>query len=215
VGNGGFSGTSVSACARAAWGAPATSSGLALTTSYCEWNEATANGTSFAPNPSVGLPAAALERIVYIKGDEVTACPGAAGWNAPGGFGWLDEVSPCTATVTANGSIGGSSGVAVSQSCRTVLAATRASHAITYMPIYDGVSGNGSHVTYHTLGVAAFVITGYSLSGFSASSWLTGRDDCGGHGAKCLFGYFTAAVAPATGPLTSQSFGVSIVALSG
>jgi hypothetical protein len=214
AGNGQYDGVSVKTCARAGWGTPAVSTGLAFTTSLCEWSEATSAGTNFAPSP----PTAAYERSVYVKGGPSHSCPGVVGHNAPGNFGWLDDAGGCTAVITYNGSVGGDPG-ASAHNCDAALAAAATSHAVVYLPIYDTVSGNGSHTTYHMMGVAAFVITGYSLPGSSRASWLTGSNDCGSHGNsdKCLLGYYTKVLKPIGGTLsaTAPALGVSAVSLTG
>jgi Flp pilus assembly protein TadG len=217
AGNGSYSGSRVAACARAAWGAPLISTGLSVTISSCEWAANTANGTSFAVAPSQGLPPASMERTIYLHSTSgATTCPaGPSGWDAPGGFGWLTEPNgSCLSPIRANGTFSGSTGVSASASCQSALSTARASHQFAYVPVYDGVTGTGSGTTYHLLGIATFVITGYSLSSVSASSWLTGLSPC--HGSqRCLYGYFTQGLVRTSGTLTTNNLGASIVVLSG
>jgi Flp pilus assembly protein TadG len=217
AGNGSYSGSHVTACARAAWGAPLTSTGLSVTISSCEWAANTANGTSFAVAPAQGLPPASMERTIYLHSTSgATTCPaGPSGWDAPGGFGWLTEPNGgCLSPITANGTFRGSPGVSASGACKTALTAARASHQFAYLPVYDGVTGNGAGTTYHLLGMATFVITGYNLSSLSASSWLTGLSPCRGS-QRCLYGYFTQGLVHTSGTLATNNLGASIVTLSG
>jgi hypothetical protein len=211
-------GTSVGACSRVAWGAPRQATGMAVTFSTCEWDAVTGGGTTFWPSPSIGVPPPSAERIIYLKGAGGAAtCPaGPSGWDRPGGFGWLDDSSgTCSTTVDISGSFGGNTGNSVSQACREALAASRSGREVALIPIYDGVTGNGSHTTYHLAGFASFVLTGYRQSGFSAPSWLTGRHACSGS-QRCLYGYFTKGLVPTTGvTIDGPDLGVSVVNLVG
>jgi hypothetical protein len=215
--SGGDVGTSVGACARVAWGPPRRASGMAVTFSTCEWDALTDGGTTFWPSPPHGVPPQSAERVIYLKGATTTTCPaGPSGWDRPGGFGWLDDsTGTCTTTVEVDGSFGGNTGNSVSHPCRTALAALRAEHRLSLIPIYDGVTGNGSHTTYHLAGFASFVLTGYYQSGFRAPSWLSGRHLCSGS-QRCLYGYFTRGLVPTTGAeIGGPDLGVSVVNLVG
>ena len=57
------------------------------------------------------------------------------------------------------------------------------------------VTGTGTNGVYTLKGFAAFVVTGYSLPGFNAASWLTGITPCSGSD-KCLSGFFTHGLIP-------------------
>lgn len=219
LGNEGYDGSTVGACARAAWGPPASAGGLAVTISSCEWSASTGGGTSFAdppPYPPNPLPPGSVEQIIYLHNTTgATTCPaGPSGWDAPGGFGWLDDEGGCTATIEADGTYSGNTGVSVSGACKTAMHDAWADHRVIFMPVYDGVSGTGAGTTYHIKGMAAFVLTGYDLPGFSEKSWLTGEKLCKGSD-KCLYGYFTQALVPATGVIGGPDLGASIVALVG
>ncbi len=211
-------GTSVAACSRVAWGPPRRTSGMAVTFSTCEWNEATDGGATLWSSPSDGVPPGSAERVIYLKdGGSAATCPaGPSGWDRPGGFGWLDDsAGDCTTTVEVDGSFGGNTGNSVSGPCHTALSALRNEHRVTLIPIYDGVTGTGAHTTYHLAGFASFVLTGYYQSGFTAPSWLTARHLCSGND-RCLYGYFTRALVPTTGiAIGGPDLGVSVVNLVG
>jgi hypothetical protein len=218
-----YAGTQVCACARAAWGPPRVASGFAVTFSTCEWAELTADGTEYWPVPTSGLPPLEAERVVYLKGSgDESQCPaGPSGWDAPGGFGWLDDPygaddgEPCEVTVEVDGSFGGNTGNSVSKPCKSALTSVYDSHQPTFIPIYDGVRGQGAGATYHLAGFASFVVTGYHLSGFAARSWLSGGHLCSGN-QRCLYGYFTRGLVPTTGgDIGGPDLGVSIVNLVG
>ncbi len=207
-------GTSVGACSRVTWGAPRRATGVAVTFSLCEWEALTDGGVTFWPALSDGTPPVSAERVVHLKGSGADrTCPaGPSGWDRPGGFGWLDDgEGNCATTVDVDGNVGGNTGNSVSAACRTALAAQRAERRTALIPIYDTVTGTGATTTYHVVGFASFVLTGYHLSGFTAPSWLTGRHACGGS-ERCLYGYFIRALVPTTGiTIGGPDLGVSVV----
>ncbi|GGK81889.1 hypothetical protein Ppa06_48070 [Planomonospora parontospora subsp. parontospora] len=215
LGRGDYAGTRVRACARAAWGPPLRTRGLGVTVSLCEWNDATAGGTAFAPAPPQAAPAAA-ETVLRLH----TTSPGhcttrGSGGDTPGGFGWLDDADDdCSVLVETDGTYGGDPGVSASQACRSLLPRLRADGTVTYLPIFRGVAGTGQHTTYTIEGFAPFVVTGYALPGASEPSKLTGAQHCDGSD-KCLYGYFTRALIPAKGVIGGPDLGAVIVTLIG
>jgi hypothetical protein len=214
LGNSGYSGTTVHACARAAV-LPATGGGgLAATISLCEWQAMTDNGNNFAPAPPYPPnPTTSVEVNLQLHDGQSSAtnypCPTGygAGADLPGGFGWLDDpTSTCTTTVDTSGTYGASTGVAISGPCKTLLDAAITAHGVLYIPVYDHVlSGNGQNGAYQLSGFAAFVPTGYNLPGSGTPPkrqlWLTSQfcytplnltpQD------KCLSGFFTQGLVPA------------------
>ena len=86
------------------------------------------------------------------------------------------------------------------------------------VPIHDGILGKGGTKSdYHIAGLAPFVVTGYHLPGLTAESILTGNDPCTGD-EKCIYGYFTQALLPATGGEIGEpgsGFGATIITLIG
>ncbi|MFB9880783.1 pilus assembly protein TadG-related protein [Planobispora siamensis] len=210
-----YAGAEVRACARAAWGPPLRARGLGLTVSLCEWRQATAEGTAFAPAPPAAAPASA-EVALYLHTTTARHCTtrGSGGDN-PGGFGWLDDLDDsCSVMVEADGTYGGDPGVSASQECQEVLADLRGDGALTYLPIFRAVAGTGQNTVYTIEGFAPFVITGYALPGFSEASSLTGRRYCSGSD-KCVYGYFTRALIPVKGTIGGPDLGASIVTLIG
>jgi hypothetical protein len=207
-------GTSVAACARVAWGPPGRMQALGVTFSTCEWAQLTDDGTVFWP-VSDDVPARA-ERVVYLKSATTAPCEaGPSGWDAPGGFGFLDpdDKKGCYATVQADSTVGGSTGN--NKPCVDALADLRQQRRLTFIPIYETVRGNGQRMVYHLAGFASFVVTGYRLPGASASSWLTGRRPCGPP-RWCLSGYFTRHLLSTTGvPIGGPDLGVTVVNLVG
>jgi len=85
-----------------------------------------------------------------------------------------------------------------------------------YLPVYSAISGTGNNVSYTLLGFAAFVITGYRITGsFHANDWLNSANNCKGNN-FCIDGYFTQGLIPSTGGLGGgKGLGASIVKLTG
>ena len=189
-----YDGHGVLACARAAWGGPKAASTLPLTISFCEWEYATGGGVDFAPAPPA-VPDGSYERVLALKADgsDPIPCPGSpSGGDLPGGFGWLDD-NDCNIDVDVDGTFSADPGVSGS-TCDAVLETARTSGEPLLIPIFDVAEGTGSNGTYQMRGFAAFVVTGYDLPGFKATSTLTGRKKCSDSGSssdKCVFGYFT------------------------
>jgi Flp pilus assembly protein TadG len=218
VGNESYSGTNVKACAQAEWGPPATASTMAFTISACEWDKATNQGASFAPPPPYPpnpLPASSFDRVLKIHTtSSSTGCPTEpAGADAPGNFGWTDDTGNCSVTIS-NNSYGGDTGVSASQNCKTALQNDQANKTLIFIPVYTKVTGTGTNVVFTLKGFAAFVITGYHLSGFSVSDWLDPKNDCKGSD-FCINGYFTQGLIPSSGSVGGPNLGATIIVLSG
>jgi hypothetical protein len=203
----GYDGTTVGACSRVAWGSP--SSGLAYTISTCEWDEATNGGTDFAPPPPA-VPDVRYERVIYThQSQKALTCPaGPAGWDAPGGFGRLDDGVPedCQSPIAGDEYLG-SDGNNFPAACANALWSARANRTVLLVPVFDGSMRVGGEIRYHLAGFAAFVLTGYFMSPGgnpnapgNAVSTLTGQHYCSGQ-ERCLYGYFTAALVPGEGEI--------------
>ena len=223
LGNRGYAGTNVKACAQAEWGAPTSAQTIAFTISACSWYVYTNNGTTFAqppPYPPNTVPAPSYDHILFehgSQGSKTTGCPPyqPSGQDAPGNFGWTSDSGNCS-TFINNGSYGGSTGASASGDCKTVIQAAYNNKTVVYLPVYSAISGTGNNVTYTLLGFAAFVITGYHITGsFKAPDWLNSANDCKGNN-FCIDGYFTQGLIPSTGGLGGgKGLGASIVKLTG
>ena len=88
LGNSSYQGSTVRACAQAEWGAPSAATADALTLSACEWDQATQQGTSYAPAPpysSSALPAASFDEVLTLDpGNDVGCATEPAGAGRPG-----------------------------------------------------------------------------------------------------------------------------------
>jgi Flp pilus assembly protein TadG len=219
VGNSGYSGTNVKACAQAEWGPPKTASTIAFTISACEWDKATNQGATFAPPPPYPPntpPAPSFDQVLKLHTTSSgTGCPTEpAGADAPGNFGWTDDSGNCSVTIS-NSSYGGNTGTSASQDCQTALQNDQANRTLIFIPVYTKVTGNGTKATFSLKGFAAFVITGYHITGsFKASDWLNPKNDCKGSD-FCINGYFTQGLVPSSGSVGGPNLGASIIVLSG
>ncbi len=210
---GGYTGTAVRTCARAAWGPPANpGSSLAVTLSQCEWLAATNNGTSF-PDPP------ASDTVIYLHSTpDATPCrpAGPSGADLPGGFGWLDETAgSCRTRIAADGTYGANPGNNAPSGCTAVLGELRRSEQPALVPVYKATRGQGQKATYTLLGLAAFVVTGWREPGnTSQPSIRTGTHLCKGP-ERCLYGYFVRALVPAGGDVGGVDLGAHVVTLVG
>ncbi len=209
----GYEGSTVHACARAAWGTPGSATSLAITFSLCEWNALTGSGVTY--------PTAEFAISLHGRsGDSVGGCDskndGQSGLNLPGGFGWLDSTGSCTASTTVNQTVGGSTGTTMTAECETVLKADISAHTPVLIAVYDTPSGTGSHAYYHVVGYASMMLTGYFWSSSNKlASWLSNKNLCSGSD-RCLYGFFTKALVPADATIgTGTNYGATVVNLIG
>ncbi|MEU8225639.1 pilus assembly protein TadG-related protein [Kribbella sp. NPDC048915] len=212
AGNAGASGNTVHACARAQWGPAAQSANsLAMTLSQCAWSQAT-GGTP----PTYGV----MARIFVRDAPNAPTC---AGLSRPGEFGWLSDSGGCQAAIdlTQSGYITGSDpGKNVTAACRAALQSYVTNGTTIFIPIFDTTSGTGSGATYHLVGLAAFVMTGYAnmnpLTDTIPAPFT--KADCpnGGTTPSCIFGYFTQALVPVSTTIgTGPDFGAYVIRLAG
>jgi Flp pilus assembly protein TadG len=212
LGNSSYQGSTVRACAQAEWGAPVTATADAFTISACEWDQATQQGSLFAPVPPYPpdpLPAQTADEVLNQPAGNGTGCatePGGA--DASGTFGWAaDQGGNCTLPVSGSFP----AAVGPDAACEQVLQNAQQTRTPILVPVY--VTANAG--AYTLQGFADFVVTGYNLPGFVASDWLNpGNSLCLG-AASCVNGYFVQGVIPATGSITGTNLGVSVIDLTG
>jgi Flp pilus assembly protein TadG len=222
LGNSGYAGTNVKACAQAEWGPPSSANTIGFTISACSWYVYTNNGTTFAqppPYPPNTTPTASYDHILFEHGSGgpgATGCPPyqPSGQDAPGNFGWTSDSGNCSVTIS-NSSYSGNTGTSISNDCKAALQSDQQNETLVFLPVYSAISGTGSGVTYTLLGFAAFVITGYHITGsFQAKDWVTNKFPCTGSN-FCISGYFTQGLIPSTGGLGGKGLGATIVKLTG
>ena len=216
-GNGGYNGSTVGACAQAEWGPPQTGTTMALTISACERDQATSQGTVFAPSPPYPpdpAPPPSADQLLTLGASPGSSCSGEpAGADGPGAFGWTDDDTGACSVAITSAAYGDNTQASAGQSCLPALATAVASRAPVELPVYVSASGTGSGA-YTLKGFAAFVITGYQLPSGSAPDWLNPANSCPGS-AECIDGFFVRALIPATGSIGGPDLGASEIRLSG
>jgi hypothetical protein len=211
-----YQGTTVGACAQAEWGPPSAATTVALTISACEWDQATQQGTVFAPAPPYSqdpLPAASFDQVLMLNPGNGTGCATEpAGADGAGTFGWAaDATGNCTLPVSG-ASFPAATGTSVSASCQQVLQSAQQNETSILVPVYVSYNAAGSFVLE---GFADFVVTGYNLPpGVSEPDWLNPANTCSGVD-YCLTGYFVQGVIPSTGSFAGPSLGASVIDLTG
>ena len=220
-GNSSYKGTTVRACAQAEWGAPSAATTVAVTTPACEWDQATQQGTSFAPAPPYPpspLPLASFDQVLRLGAGSGSGCAGEPGGaDGPGTFAWAAHPrGNCTLPISG-ASFPGRTRTFVSFSCQQVLRNAQQNQTPIVVPVY--VSVNTPSPTYILKGFADFVVTGYHMPGFDgvsfdAPDWLNPQNSCTGSD-YCLNGYFVRGVIPFTGSLGGTNLGVSVINLTG
>jgi hypothetical protein len=217
LGNSSFAGTTVHACAQAEWGPPSAATAVALTISACEWDQATAQGTSFAPAPPYSqdaLPAPSFDQVLTPNpGNDAGCAAEPAGADGPGTFGWAsDETGACTLPI-GGATFPGGAGSFVTAACQTALRNAQRGQIPILVPVY--VSLNTASDTFALDGFADFVVTGYNLQpGFFAPDWLDPANTCTGAD-FCVTGYFVQGVIPSTGSFGGTSLGADLIDLTG
>lgn len=212
AGNAGYQGSTVLACARAMWGpAVQSSKSLAMTLSLCAWEQATGGSP-----PTFGV-----DTRIFVR--DAPNAPTCAGLSAPGEFGWLNDVGGCSADVdlTQNGYAAGSDpGKNISDACQDALMSYVANGTPIFIPIFDTTTGSGSGASYHLVGLAAFILTGYANMNplkddipapFTGDSCPNGKTT-----PSCIYGHFTQALVPMTTTIGGGTyFGATAIKLAG
>jgi hypothetical protein len=209
----GNEGTSVRARSTVLWGGPSElTSELPITISQCEYDSYTAGGLHDPP-PYTSYPSP--EAVIYLHNTDETLAPpcdaGPSGADLPGGFGWLDTSTDCTATSDTEGWFDDSTGVPPPNSCDADemddLVGT-----IVHIPIFDSTNDlNGSNGEYHMSGFASFFVTGYSIVGqYKVESLVTGAYPCGGN-QTCISGFFVQDDDPIEGEVGGPAMGITVI----
>jgi Flp pilus assembly protein TadG len=209
-----YTGTTVQACAQASWGGPSSGNTLAFTISACSWDSWTTRGTNFAPAPPA-VPASSYDHQLNLAnlGNDSGCTAESSGSDGAGAFGWaVDQTGTC-GTFTGTATFPAATGVSAGSTCQTALASAWSSRKAILLPVYTKVTGTGSNTIFTLKGFAAFVVTGYSLPGFSASDWLKSSNNSCSY--KCIDGYFTKALISGSGSGGGTYLGASGLGLSG
>jgi hypothetical protein len=86
---------------------------------------------------------------------------------------------------------------------------------VAYIPVFDTATASGNNGTFHVVGYAAFLFTGWQLSGTSHNSIATGKLPCG-KPTTCVSGVFLRGLQPTPGPIgAAPDYGATVVQLLG
>ena len=221
-------GSKVVACARAVWGAPgSTGTTFPLTISICDWYAATSGGFASGPpytpapivptaSPQTKAPNSVSAHIVKILAHENGNPAGECGpsMNAPGGFGWLDDLEgsdDCRAGYKATGEAPGKPGGPPTNGCKND-GMQKYLGTEVLIPVFSSVVANGNNAVYTLSGVSSFYFAGWDNMQTASPNKEYGvykppnNNYCGtGVNAKtCIWGWFTSPILP-LGTVTGSS----------
>jgi Flp pilus assembly protein TadG len=213
----GYRGTTVGACAQAEWGPPSAATAVALTISACEVDQATQQGTLFAPAPPYPedpLPSPSSDQVLTFNPGNGAGCPTQPnGADGPGIFGWAQAAGGSCTLPVSGPTFPESTQTTVTAACLTALQNAQQTQIPVLVPVY--VSLNNAADSFALDGFADFVVTGYNLApGFAEPDWLNPANTCTGTN-YCLTGYFVQGVIPSTGSFAGPSLGASVIDLTG
>ncbi|MGN6681447.1 MAG: pilus assembly protein TadG-related protein [Streptosporangiaceae bacterium] len=219
LGNSSYRGDNVVACSQAAWGAPSSATVPALTIPACEWDQATQQGTAFAPPPPYppnAFPSGSSDQVLTytVGGNGGAGCATEpAGADGPGTFTMVNHARGNCHSAVGPPKFFGRNRATISLSCELVLQAAQQNQTPLLVPIYVSAS-NGGSPSFTLQGFAEFVVTGYNLPSFFVSDWLDPANNCSGTN-YCVNGFFTLGVVPFTGDLGGTNLGASVIELTG
>ena len=179
----------VGAQATAGFGVPGSGSGFPLALSNNCFNLASGSQT------------AEVQKMSYKPGG---TCTGPSGTQIPGGWGWLDEDTPCNAvTQVGTNEMGSDPGNNPPSGCATILGAWKTTllaggEVKVEFPVFDVASGTGQNGSFNIIGYATFKIWGwkfgnngvYEFRNTSTDPGMTSALACSGGNDRCVIGQF-------------------------
>ncbi|WP_310109229.1 pilus assembly protein TadG-related protein [Pseudarthrobacter oxydans] len=179
----------VGAHATAALTPPGTGSGFPLAISDSCFNLSTAS------------PTAEVQKISYKPGG---TCTGPSGTQIPGGWGWLDQSSPCEATTeVGSNDLGSDPGNNPPSGCQAILLEWKATilaggEVKVAFPIFDDATNQGQNGQFNIIGYATFKIWGwkfgnnhaYEFRNTATDPGMTSALACNAGPDRCVIGQF-------------------------
>ncbi|WP_346959852.1 pilus assembly protein TadG-related protein [uncultured Arthrobacter sp.] len=152
-------------------------------------------------NLSTAVETAEVQKISYKPGG---TCTDPSGAEIPGGWGWLDQASPCVAeTQTGTNDMGSDPGNNPPSGCAAILDGWKATieaggEAKVVFPVFDDATNQGQNGTFHIIGYATFKIWGWKFGNNHSYEFRNTEDDPGmtpdlacPHGQdRCIIGQF-------------------------
>ncbi|TLM85473.1 pilus assembly protein [Pseudarthrobacter sp. NamE2] len=152
-------------------------------------------------NLTSGSQTAEVQKMSYKPGG---TCTGPSGTQIAGGWGWLDEDTPCNAvTHVGTNDMGSDPGNNPPSGCATILENWKTTileggEVKVPFPVFDVASGTGQNATFNIIGYATFKIWGwkfgnngvYEFRNTSADPGMTSALACTGGNDRCVIGQF-------------------------
>jgi Flp pilus assembly protein TadG len=152
-------------------------------------------------NLSAAVDTGVAQKISYKPGG---TCTGPSGTQIPGGWGWLDQDSPCEATTeTGSNQLGSDPGNNPPSGCQTILSGWKSTilaggEVKETFPIFDDATNTGQNGQFHIIGYATFKIWGWKFGNNSPYEFRNKANDpnmtsalaCNGGNDRCLIGQF-------------------------
>jgi hypothetical protein len=213
----GYDGLTVAADATVAWGAPKGGATLPIIFSLCEWEKfegITHPGSAVEDGelpPTSGYPRVNEYVTIFFHGDSEPCHESPSGQDLPGGFGWLESVSGCSAEIDFDGWVGIDPGASPTTGCSATFMENLIGEVVL-IPYFDDVVGTGNSAQYHVAGFGAIYITGYEFTGqYKENSVITGDKACSPPD-KCIEGYLIDPwIASGGGEIGGGNFGVVVI----
>ncbi|KRE76471.1 MULTISPECIES: TadE/TadG family type IV pilus assembly protein [Micrococcaceae] len=152
-------------------------------------------------NLASGSQTAEVQKMSYKPGG---TCTGPSGTQIPGGWGWLDQDSPCVAdTQVGTNDMGSDPGNNPPSGCATILGTWKTTieaggEVKVEFPVFDTSSGTGQGGSFHIIGYATFKIWGwkfgnngvYEFRNTASDPGMTSSLACSGGNDRCVIGQF-------------------------
>lgn len=152
-------------------------------------------------NLSTASPMGQVQKISYKPGG---TCTGPSGTQIPGGWGWLDQDSPCEAvTKLGSNDLGSDPGNDPPAGCSEVLirwakTITGGGEVHVAFPIFDDATNKGQNGTFHITGYATFKIWGWKFGNNHEYEFRNTKNDpdmtaslaCKEGNDRCIIGQF-------------------------
>lgn len=161
-------------------------------------------------NLASGSQTAEVQKMAYKPGG---TCTGPSGTQIPGGWGWLDESSPCNATThVGTNDMGSDPGNNPPSGCATILGDWKTTllaggEVKVPFPVFDVATANGQNGSFHIIGYATFKIWGWKFGNNGVYEFRNTAGDpgmnsslaCSGGNDRCIIGQFVEYVAIGSG----------------
>lgn len=214
----------IHARAEASWGTPSEATTLPWTVSECIFKQFLTPSQLASLTSTGNFTGYPTDTHLLLRYDENTPTyPGCAAQNGyrPGGFGWLETNTGCSADIDLSKTVNGQTGnhFPNGKVCDELHSTIMDQPAL--IPLFDSNTGNGENTVYSLIGFAAFQVTGYKFSGSDehvdplAPQCLDAKGKKDGN-CRYLAGYFTRFVSLEEGmSLTSgPNYGGSVATLT-